>query len=193
MTQVPARAQRLFAIWQRLPNAAMSESEFEAAILKLLDRPGAEADASAYMSTLRHAEAVTATNADGGIVFRKSAEFPEWPDQVGPGSAAFDAQTAELADAERVRLDAVDEEAWRNSPQAQQRSELQTFIRTTVREAIDASISELRAQLPQLVRRHLDQVAVRARVQAVLDGTDATARAAGDATRPGAGRKEGQQ
>jgi hypothetical protein len=182
--QVPQRAQRLYSIWSRLPDAPLTEREFEEAILKLLDGPAREADATAFMSTLRHAEAMIASQGEDGVLrFHKAPEFPTWDHDVGPGSASWDEHLRELAERERVQYDAAGEEAWQASPQRRQREETATFVRSVVNEVIDERINELRAQLPMLVRRHIDAQTVRARVERALDQTQA-AQAVRDTTRP---------
>jgi hypothetical protein len=162
----------------------MTEDELEAAILAVLDRPGAEADASAFASSLLHAGAVIPTDEPGVVRYRKSAEFPSWPKSVGPGSEAFDRQTAELSDQLERQLDDADEERFRNSPQNRQREELEQLVRRVIgaelpqmlRQAVRAELPALiRAELPAQLRRHVDAVAVRSRAQSLLDKTNRTA------------------
>jgi hypothetical protein len=139
-TQVPPRAQRLFALWSRLPGDAMSEAELDAAILRMLEGPGRQADASAYRTSLVLSGAMTARRFDDGTLrFKKAAEFPTWPAN-GPGTAAYDAQLRELAAEEERQRNRADEEVRRNSPQNREREALVALID----ERIDAKVAELR-------------------------------------------------
>jgi hypothetical protein len=170
--QIPARAQRLYALWGKLPDHPLTESEFLAAIARALDRgPGAEADVSAFRHALCGSQAVIATrNGDGGITYQKAPEFPTWPEN-GPGSPAYDAQLRELAEEEQRQHDRVAAEALRNSPQNQQREELDAHIRQVVREELREAI---RAELPVLIRSQINQAEVRERMRARLSKTDDT-------------------
>lgn len=144
--QVPARAQRLHWLWSRLGADPMSEDAFIEAIMTALDRGvGAEADASAWRHQLVGSGAFIATqDPDGRITYRKAETFPTLP-PVGPGTPAFDQQSAELAAEEQAAHDRDTEEAWRNSPQRRQAEELDAHIRQVANEVIDARIDELRA------------------------------------------------
>jgi hypothetical protein len=176
MTQVPARAQRLFAIWRALPSDPLTERALEAAILKLLDRPGADADASAYRHMLTGSGAVRATrNGSGGVVYTRSKSFPEWPDNdVGPGSPSYDAHLAEIAQREQEDHDRVAAEVERNAPQNLQRAELVRLI--------DSRLDEL--------KRAGDGAAV-TRARELIRERSAEAQA--PAPRPGRGRPAGME
>jgi hypothetical protein len=183
----------LFAIWRALPPDPLTESQLEAAVLKVLDGPGREADASAHVSSLVHSAAVVPTRDEAGVVrFAKAETFPEWPEEVGPGTEAYDRQTAELSDQLERQLDDADEEKFRNSPQNRQRQELEQVVRLVIgnelpamlREAVRAELPALlRVELPTQLRRSIDEAALRSRVQALID-KNAPAKADGDNERP---------
>jgi hypothetical protein len=185
MTQVPPRAQPLYRLWERLPADPMSEREFASVLLKVLDRgPAGEADATAYMSTLCHAEAVVATRSNGGIVYRKSDTFPEWP-ETGPGTRSWDRHLQELAEQEQADHDRVSAEVERNAPINRQRQELDAHVRQVVREVLREELQQvcedLQRHLSRLVRQAVDEQGVRARVERAFDKTP-TAQAVGDVT-----------
>jgi hypothetical protein len=190
--QVPQRAARLHQLWSRLPDSPLTEDELEAAILKVLDRPGAEADASAYKSMLLHAQAVVTTRDEDSVIrCRRSESFPTWDEEVGPGSAAWDWQLDELAEEEKRQHDATAEEALKNSPQSRQRIELDQHIRQVLREDEGARAvlialvgAEVRRVLPGLIREQIRSAELRGQMRERIGQTDATAQAAGDTERP---------
>jgi hypothetical protein len=175
--RIPQRAARLYSLWQRLPDCPLTERQLEQAILRVLDRPGAEADASALRHMLCGSHAVIASRDESGVThYRKAPEFPVWPDN-GPGSPSYDEHLRELAQQETEQHDRVAAEVERNSPQIRQRQELDAHIRQMAGEVIDARIDEL--------RRAADGAAItRARQLLRREQTGATAQAGGDATRP---------
>jgi hypothetical protein len=140
-TRVPARAQRLFAIWRQLDAAPMTEAKFHAAILAALDRgPGSEADASAFAFLLTSSEAVTVSRGDDGQPsYLRAPDFPEHPPN-GPGTDAFDRQLREASEREQEEHDRVAAEVQRNAPQSRERAALVALIDSR----IDARLHELR-------------------------------------------------
>jgi hypothetical protein len=148
----------------------LSERQFEAAILSAIGRGvGAEADASALRELLVGAQAVTATRSEAGaVVYSKVEEFPTWDNEVGPGSAAFDRQLAEMSAREQADHDRVAADIEKRAPQNLQRQELDAHIRQVVDERIaariDARIRELRAELRTEQRREVAEARLRATV-----------------------------
>ena len=145
MSAVPQRAQRLYAVWSALPDGPLTERQLEEAILRILHRPGAQADASAYLAMLTDSRAVVATNG----TFQKATEFPKVPEPAGPGTQEYDRQTALMAARQEEEFDRSAEEAFRNSPQNTARIELIALI--------DARIDERILEL----RRLADSAAIR--------------------------------
>jgi hypothetical protein len=97
-TQVPARAQRLYALWEQLPTTPLDEGELEHVILRTLDGSGREADASGLSYLLVSSGAVIAVGDEAGrVTYTKADEFPEHPEN-GIGS---DVHNAYLADRSR--------------------------------------------------------------------------------------------
>jgi hypothetical protein len=189
-TQVPPRAQRLYALWTRLPDTPLTEAALESEILRLLDGTGREADASALKHLLCGAQAVICTRDESGVRFTKADEFPIWEHDTGPGSRSWDEHLRELSEQQQADDDRVAAEVAANAPQNRQRAELDAHVRAVVGEVIDARIDELRRQLPMLVRQHIDQTELRARIEARFDQTQA-AWAVRDATgrrRPAEGK-----
>jgi hypothetical protein len=178
--QIPARAQRLHQLWRALPGDSMTEGELRSAILGALNRPGAghEADVDAWSFLLTSSGSVTVRRGeDGQPSYVRAPVFPEH-EPCGPGSEAFDRQTAELAEEEERRLDLVSEEAFTNSPQHRQQVELRQHVRALIREELPQMLGDairaelpalLRVEAPVLLRRHIDEAALRERVRAVLD------------------------
>jgi len=165
--QVPARAGRLHELWRRLPTDPLTERELEAALVRLLDRPAAEADASAYMEMLLTAEAVKATGQQGRVVYVRSKEFPVFEEQTGPGSASYDAELRQMAAREQEQHDRNAEEVRRNSPANRQREELVALVNSL----IDQRLGELRAEPPVVLqqRHHRDQELLRQRMRERLN------------------------
>jgi hypothetical protein len=118
----------------------MTERELHAAILQVLDRPAAEADASAYLLSLVGCGAVVASNGSGEVVYTRASEFPTWPEAVGPGSPSYDARLAEMSAREQEDHDRVAREVERNAPQNRQREGLVRLID----ERIERRLAELR-------------------------------------------------
>src|SRR5262249_11817152 len=154
------RAQRLYAIWGKLPDTPLTEADFLTAILRALDRgPGHEADASALAYLLTSSEAVRASrNGSGELVYTKAETFPSWPEYT-IGTPTYDTQPRELAEEQQRQFDREAEEAFRNSPQNRQREEMVALVRQVANEVIDARIAELRRTFETKAvteaRRHL--------------------------------------
>jgi hypothetical protein len=157
---IPPRAQRLHAVWQKLPATPMTESEFHAAITAALDRGvGAEADTTAFAFLLTSSDAVKVRGLDDGTLrYSASDTFPQHA-RNDVGSAAFDAQTRELAQEQEAQHDRDAEAAFASSPQRRQREELLALIDAR----IDERILELRrlaasAETAQARSRRREQV-----------------------------------
>jgi hypothetical protein len=157
-----------------LGDSPLSESALEAAILKTLDGPGREADASALKHMLVGCEAVRAIRNGSGVVYQRASVFPSWP-ETGPGSASWDEHLAELAAQEQADHDRVAAEVERNSPQNRQRLELDSHIRQVVREAmrdeLDRVREDLQRHLSRLVRQAVDEQGLRVRAERAIDKT----------------------
>jgi hypothetical protein len=173
-TQVPARAQRIYAVWSKLDDAPLNEVEFLAAILRALKRgPGAEADVSAMKFLLTSSGAVTVGSDEfGATTYRRSASFPEHP-RNDIGSAAYDQQNRELAQEQEAQHDRDAEAAFKGSPQARQRAELLALI--------DARIDERILELRRLAASAETAQARSLRRQQVGEGLRAATTQNGDA------------
>jgi hypothetical protein len=178
--QIPARAQRLYALWSRLPSDAMTEAKFHAAILAALDRgPGSEADASAFVFLLTSSEAVTVSRGDDGQPsYLRAPAFPDHPPN-GPGTLAFDRQLADLAREEQEQHDRVAAEVEANAPINRQREQLDAHVRSVVRQELPRALREaVRAELPALMREQTQQAEAQGRLRGRAEGRrtqDATA------------------
>jgi hypothetical protein len=146
-TQVPARAQSQYTVWQKLPTSPMTEAEFDAAIMAALGRGvGSEADRDAMRFLLVSSDSVKARRFEDGVMRYKRAEtFPQHP-RNDIGSRAFDQQTKELAQEQERQHDRDAAAAFKNSPQNRQRQEMIALIDSR----IDERLVELRALTAEL-------------------------------------------
>jgi hypothetical protein len=147
--QVPARAQHLYAVWQKLPAEPMAQPEFDQSILRAMGRsgPGHEANVDALRFLLTSSDAVKVRRFEDGVLrYKRSDRFPEHP-PTGPGTAAWDQQNREQAAREREDADRASAAVERNAPQLRQRQEWDQHFRALALEVF-------RAEMPQMLRQH---------------------------------------
>ena len=105
MANPTAQYTRLRRLWESLPNTPMTEERLRDAIIANSGfYKGDWARASAVALDLRSGRAIVAQGSGSDRYYVKADEFPPYQD-IGPGSAAFNAALARMGEQERERLD----------------------------------------------------------------------------------------